>query len=87
MGSLSYICYIRHRDLRKPIESGIERMDSIAFFGGRDIDGGIDLRDHRMDIRSVAVRDLLVPMGESHVTADAANSERSSPPPRSPRRP
>ena len=68
MGPLSDICYIRHRDLRKPVKSGIERVDSLAFFGGRDIDGGVDCRDHRVDIRSVAVIDLLAPMEERHLT-------------------
>jgi hypothetical protein len=32
-------------------------VDSIAFSGDRDIAGGIDFSDHRMDIRSVAVKE------------------------------
>jgi hypothetical protein len=61
---MSHICYLRHRDLRKPLEFGIERVDSLAFVGSRDLARGLDLCDHRLDLRSVAVSDLLVPRGE-----------------------
>lgn len=56
MGSFRYLRGVRDRNICKPFEPRIERVDSIAVFGGRDIASGIYFCCRCMDIRSLAMK-------------------------------